>query len=285
MTGLILLRRTRRTWLSPVFALAMSFAIVPSAFALDPPPEPDDSITTAPLKAVRSIYDSMHKAISAYVAGDKAGAAKALEVAADQGHAPAHWKLARMYAEGDGVPQDDAKAFRHFSVVCDENADMTPDAPDARFVASSFVALGNYYLTGIAYASVKPNPVRSRELYTYAATYFGDPEAQFRLSGLFIEGIGGPSDPKQALRWLNLAAEKGHRLAQAKLGTLLFDGYSGTRQKARGLMWLSLAAEGADPAKEGWITELRDEAIGKSSDRDRLAADAFRAQFQNSRKK
>ena len=257
----------------------------PKALALDPPSEPEDTITTAPLKAVRSIYDSMHKAISAYIAGDKVGAAKALEVAADQGHAPAHWKLARMYADGDGVPQDDAKAFRHFSLVCDENADMTPDAPDARFVASSFVALGNYYLTGIAYASIKPNPVRSRELYTYAATYFGDPEAQFRLAGLFIEGIGGTTDPKQALRWLNLAAEKGHRLAQAKLGTMLFDGYNGTRQKGRGLMWLNLAADGADPLKDAWIIELQKEALSKASDTDRLAAEAFRRQLKIARQK
>jgi len=170
MTGRRLLDKSIRKRLAPILVLCFCVGPIAPAYALDPPPDDDGSLAAAPFKAVKSIYDSMQKAVSAYIAGDKLGAAKALEVAADQGHAPAHWKLARMYADGDGVPQDDAKAFRHFSVVCDENADMTPEAPDARFVASSFVALGNYYLTGIAYASIKPNPIRSRELYTYAAT-------------------------------------------------------------------------------------------------------------------
>src|SRR4051812_30809224 len=42
---------------------------------------------------------------------DKAKAVNSLEYAAEKGHALAQWKLGRMYAEGDGVPQDDRRAF------------------------------------------------------------------------------------------------------------------------------------------------------------------------------
>lgn len=278
-------RRGRSGRRALLFAFFLFFQSVPIVFALDLPHDPDDSLTSVPLKAVQSVYETMRKAISSYALGDKANAMKELEVAADQGHAPAHWKLARMYAEGDGVQQDDAKAFRHFSLVCDGNAETAPNSPDARFVASSFVALGNYYLNGISNSAIKANPVRSRELYTYAATYFGDPEAQYRLAGLYLEGIGGSKDPRQAIRWLNLSAEKGYRMSQAKLGALLFSGQGGERQRARGLMWLNLARDGADPEKEHWIIALQNEALEKASDSDKIAATAYRAQFDNSRKK
>ena len=69
-----------------------------------------------------------------YNAGDKAGAVKALEYAAQQGHTLARWKLGRMYADGDGVPQDDLKAFEHFSRIADESPD---ESPNSRMPASS----------------------------------------------------------------------------------------------------------------------------------------------------
>lgn len=269
----------------PVLAVLLSIGPWGPARALELPPDPDETLTTAPLKAIQSVYDAMHSAINSYIAGDKEGAIKSLEFAADQGHAPAHWKLARMYAEGDGVTRDDTKAFRHFSMVCDGNAETAPTSPDARFVASSFVSLGDYYLTGIANSQIRANPARSRELYTYAATYFGDPQAQFKLAGLYLDGIGVKADTKQAIRWLNLAADKGYRQAQAKLGALLFDGKAGEKQKARGLMWLGLAIEGADPEQDQWIIAMQEDAMGKASDTDRLAAEAFRSQFDATRKK
>lgn len=270
-------RRQKRV--IPVLAVLLSFGPITPARALDLPPDPDETLTTAPLNAIRSVYDAMQRAINSYIAGNKDDAVKALEFAADQGHVPAHWKLARMFAEGDGVQRDDAKAFHHFALVCDGSAETAPNSPDARFVASSFVALGDYYLTGIANSKIKANPVRSREFYTYAATYFGDPQAQFKLAGLYLDGIGGTTDTKQALRWLNLSAEKGYRSSQAKLGALLFDGKAGDKQKARGLMWLTLASEGADPDKDQWIIALQSSAFEKASEADRLAAETFRAQL------
>src|SRR5580704_8699477 len=47
-------------------------------------------------------------------AGDKVKAVHSLEYAAENGHTMAQWKLGRMYAEGDGVAQDDLKAFEYF---------------------------------------------------------------------------------------------------------------------------------------------------------------------------
>ncbi len=55
-------------------------------------------------KSYRSAKDALRAGMREYNAGDKQGAARALEYAAGQGHALALWKLGRMYADGDGVP-------------------------------------------------------------------------------------------------------------------------------------------------------------------------------------
>ena len=235
-------------------------------------------VANAPLKAIGGVVDATRDAIRSYLAGNKEEAVKSLSYAADQGHAPAQWKLARMYAEGDGVPRDELRAFENFSQVCDRHADEAPESPTAPFVSSAFIALGSYYLNGIPNSSIKANPAKAREMFAYSASYFGDPEAQLVLARLYLDGIGGPKDTKQALRWLNLSAEKGNRLAQAELGKLLFNGEVGAKQRARGLMWLNLASDAADPINEGWIIEANDAAVSEASDTDRLAANAYLAQ-------
>jgi TPR repeat protein len=80
------------------------------------------------------------------------------------------------------------------------------------------LALGNYYLEGIPDTPIKPDIVRAREMYTYAASYFGDPDAQYRPARLYLDGTGGLKEPKQAVRWLTLAANKGQHQAQAACG-------------------------------------------------------------------
>ncbi|PSC02762.1 exopolysaccharide biosynthesis protein [Alsobacter soli] len=265
--------RTRDTLLCSLSALCVAFAAAP-AFALDA--KVQGQVTAAiPLEVFKSTRDALRSGVKDYNAGDKVGAVKALEYAAEQGHALARWKLGRMYADGDGVPQNDLKAFQYFSRIADENADESPDSANARVVATAFVALGSYFLDGIPNTEVKANPVRARDMFQYAATYFGDPDAQYNLARMAIEGQGGPKDPRQAIRWLNLAAEKGHVQSQALLGHLLFSGEAGARQKARGLMWLTLARDSANPERDAWILELHDKDFAEAADTDRQAAMAY----------
>ncbi len=228
------------------------------------------------LPSFKSETDAFRSGIQTYNSGDKAGAVRALEYAATKGHALALWKLGKMYADGDGVTHDDLKAFEYFSQIADANADDAPDSPNARFVSSAFVALGGYFLEGIPNTYVKANPARALEMFRYAATYYGDPHGQYGLARLYLDGNGGaPKDPRQAARWLNLAAEKGHAPSQALLGHLLVTGQGVPRQGARGLMWLTLARDAADPVKDAWIVDLHGKAFGAASDNDRQAALAF----------
>ena len=231
-----------------------------------------------------SAKEALRSGVREYNAGDKVAAAKSLEFAADQGHALALWKLGRMYADGDGIPHNDLKAFEYFSRIADENADEAPDSPRAGVVANAFVSIGSYFLVGIRGSYVAPNPERAAEMFSYAASYFGDSTAQYNLAKLYLAGNGLDRDQRQAARWLNLAAEKGHSSAQALLGQLLINGQVIPRQRARGLMWLTLAKETADPKREAWVGTLYSEAFDASSETDKRTAMGFLEQHQAKRR-
>jgi len=265
---------------SPIRAelCAILLSAAAPALALDAPP-PRQQVLATPMPSFGSAKEALRTGVRDYNAGNKLGAARALEYAAGQGHALALWKLGRMYAEGDGVPHDDLKAFEYFSKIADENAEETPNSPNARVVASAFVALGTYFLDGISGTYVKSDATRAREMFRYAASYFGDSSAQYNLARLYLEGTGIDSDVRQAARWFNLAAEKGHYQAQALLGHLLVNGEGVPRQPARGLMWLTLARDAADPVKDRWILTLYQKALDEVSEEDRQTALASLDQF------
>jgi TPR repeat protein len=230
--------------------------------------------TPVPSSSYRSAREALRTGVRDYNAGDKEGAARALEYAAGQGHALALWKLGRMYAEGDGVPHDDLKAFEFFSRIADDTKDDGPDAQNSGVVASAFTALGGYFLDGIKGTYVRPNPERAYDMFNYAASYFGDPNAQYNLARLYLDGTGVKADARQAARWFNLAAEKGHAPAQALLGELLINGQGVPVQRARGLMWLQLARESAQGRKDDWIVSLYEKAWSQASETDRAEAQA-----------
>ncbi|WP_291842218.1 tetratricopeptide repeat protein [Bradyrhizobium sp.] len=195
-----------------------------------------------------------------------------LQYAAEGGHPVAQWKLGRMYADGDGVIQDDLRAFEYFSRIANAHAEDSPSAPQATIVANAFVALGRYYLNGIPNSKIKADTERAREMFSYAASYFGNADAQYDLARLYLKTPDASRDDfRYGARWLGLAAQKGQHQAQAMLGQMLFNGDRLPRQAARGLMWLTLARDNAAP-DETWIRESYNRAIARASDDDRATA-------------
>jgi TPR repeat protein len=197
----------------------------------------------------------------------------ALQYAAEGGQPVAQWTLGRMYAEGsNGVTQNHLRAFEYFSSIANAHAEDNPSAPQAAIVANAFVSLGRYYLNGIPNSKVKADPERAREMFSYAASYFGNADAQYDLARLYLSGSGSSRDDfRYGARWLGLAAAKGQHQAQAMLGQMLFNGEQLPRQAARGLMWLTLARGNAAP-DETWIKDSYDKAFSKASDDDRAMA-------------
>ena len=237
-----------------------------------PVPVPPPTAFAAPAVPITP-FEAFRSGARALRDGQQDKALASLEYAADQGVVAAQWKLGRMYAEGQGVERSDIKAFEFFSRIADNHPDDVPGTPQARYVSNAFVALGHYYTSGIANSDVKADIGRARQMYSYAAYYFGDADAQYHLGRMMLDQ--GPfHDPKQAARWLHSAANKGQYQAQALLGRMLFRGEAGIpRSPARGLMWLTLARSNAAPS-ENWIVESYDSALKQATDEDRaLAAD------------
>ena len=244
----------------------LDVATRPAASAIDAgvltAPQPQSPLTS---------FQAFESGTRALRAGDTKAGLSALEYAAANGHPVAAWKLGRIYADGDGVKQNDLRAFEYFRAFADAYADEAPGTAQARLVANAFVALGSYYLEGIAQSPVKPDARRARDIFAYAASYFGDPDAQYHLGRMYLDGAGGAREPRQAARWLNLAAGKGQYQAQALLGAMLFKGEDVARQAPRGLMWLTLARDAASP-QESWITDLYAAALKQASEKDRALA-------------
>ena len=256
-----------------IFALILGAAPAAPAFGFDGSPVNSEAAipvaspqpgTAAPLK----------KALppAPVPAATSTNSLTSLQYAAEGGHPIAQWKLGRMYADGEGVAQDDLRAFDYFSRIANQHAEDSPSAPQAGVVANAFVALGRYYLKGIPNSKVKSDPERAREMFSYAASYFGNADAQYDLARLYLKGAGSSRDDfRYGARWLGLAAQKGQHQAQAMLGQMLFNGEQMPPQRARGLMWLTLARDNAAP-DENWIKESYNKAIAKASDNDRAMA-------------
>ncbi len=256
-------------------ALAIAGAGVMPAWAFD------GSSSSAEDHLPLSIFKNPKAALQAGLDGVRKGHARAalaaLQFAADSGESLAQWKLGKMYASGDGVPQDDAKAFTYFSQIVESYDEDQADPSQTPFVSNAFVALGVYDLRGIPNTRVAPNPERALEMFHYAAVNFGDAAAQYNMARMYLDGEGIARDGRQAARWLYLAAEKGHIESEAILGQLLFNGYDGVPpQRAKGLMWLSMAHEGiTDKIKDSWISDLYNKAMAAASDSDRQVASMF----------
>ena len=203
--------------------------------------------------------------------GETDKAVTSLQYAAENGYALAQWKLGRMYADGDGVPHDDLRAFEYFRRIVNSHGEDSVNQPQAAFVANAFVALGHYYRDGIPNSPVKPDLNRARDMFSYAASFFGDPDAQFHLGRLYLTGEGVRKDPKLAVRWLALAANKGQYEAQATLGQILFRGENVPRQRPLGLMWLTLASDGSGD-RINWIADAREAAFKQATEDERAFA-------------
>ena len=254
-------------------AAALVLTCAGSATALDPQ-KPAPSAAVAPAKPAE-ILDAFKSGTQAYIAGDHTKGLTALQYAADHGHPVAQWKLGRIYAEGDGVKADPYKAYQYFSALASKNAETSPFLPQARFVANAFVALGSYHLEGIPNTEVKSDPRRAAQLFRYAATYFGDADAQYHLARLYLDGRGAHKDQRTAARWLYSAANKGQYRAQALLGQMMVHGEGVPKQAARGLMWLTLAADAAAGRDDEWIRKAYDDAVQECSQDDRIVARSY----------
>ncbi|MGP0060243.1 MAG: tetratricopeptide repeat protein [Beijerinckiaceae bacterium] len=274
------------TWMM-LFALASLWLGSQSAFAFDGATDTAAN-DKAPLKIFKNPQAALLAGLEGFKTGDVHSAIEAMKYAAAGGEQLAAWKLGKMYADGDGLPHDDLKAYEYYSQIIENYDEDTVDPRILSVVSSAFVAVGVYDLGGIANSRIKPDTERAIEMFRYAATNFGDPNAQYNLAHLYLDGTVVGKDVRQAARWFYLAAEKGHVESQALLGQLLFTGHDGVqRQRGSGLMWLTLAREATLQSgpqqlkKNQWIIDLYDKAQAAANDSDKQMAAVYVNSYKN----
>lgn len=192
--------------------------------------------------------------------GDKLPAAiggPALRAAALAGDAAAAYEVAMRFAEGRGVPQNDAEAARWL------------DRAAKGGLALAQFRLGGFYEKGIG---VKKDLAAARDLYRAAADK-GNARAMHNLAVLYAEGIDGAADYRNAAAWFRKAADHGITDSQYNLGILYARGIGVKQNFAEAYKWFLLAAKEGD--KEA--ARKRDE-VASRLDQQSLAAARLAAQ-------
>ncbi len=155
---------------------------------------------------------------------------------AAQGDGVAHTLVARIHAEGLGVPQNAGLAAQWY-----ERGAALGDL-------EAMLGLGLLYARG---DGVKKDLGRAAELIEQAARK-GHAEACYNLALLFLAGTGKPENPGRAFQLMRYAAEKGVVAAMYDLGTLYATG-TGTGMEPNAFeaaTWIGKAADERYPEAE-----------------------------------
>lgn len=141
--------------------------------------------------------DSFEAGLEFYSRGDYAEAVRWYRMAADQGLAAAQYNLGFMYANGHGVPQNDAEAIRWYRMAAEQG------------YAKSQYNLGVMYAKG---RGIPQNYVEAIDWYRLAADQ-GLSDAQNILGLFYSEGRGVPQNFVDAYKWYAVSAAQGNAIA------------------------------------------------------------------------
>lgn len=225
----------------------------------------------------------------AYLAFDQGRYLTALDLAqklAEKGDARAHTLIARIHAEGLGVPKNEALAAQWYKRAAELNdvdgmfaygvilaegrgveknragaAEMFERAARTGHAAANY-NLGLLFLKGDG----KPeNPYRAAQHIRYAAEQ-GIAAAQYDLATLYQTGTGVPHDAVETSRWLRAAAEQGMAVAQYDYAVLLLKGLGLTADEPKAIDYLKSAAEKNIPGAQNRLAHVYREGVGVKKD-------------------
>ena len=132
----------------------------------------------------------------------------AVQKAAEQGDSEAQTNLGRMYAEGRGVPKNDAKAVEWFEKAAEQGH------------AKAQTNLGVMFATG---RGVPKDDAKAVEWYRKAANR-GYARAQTNLGFMYHQGRGVAKDDAKAEEWYRKAADQGDETARRGLDVMKLEG-------------------------------------------------------------
>lgn len=170
---------------------------------------------------------ALDRAREAYQRGNYEEAFALWRKSAEQGDAHAQAWLGSLYANGEGVPVDDAAALTWYLKAAGQGNHM------AQANAGAFYFMGKGTGRNLE-AAVK---------WLTAAAEGQDLNGLFNLGVLYSKGEGVPMDLAKAAGLYRKAAELGHYPSQSRLGYIYFHGKGVPKDRVEAYLWLSLAAQ------------------------------------------
>ena len=178
----------------------------------------------------------------AYYRGDYTAALKKSQPLAEQGHARAQYRLGVMYADGQGVPQDDIEAVKWFRKAL-KKLRLLAEQGDA----GAQFSLGGMYYNGWG---VQKDEAEAVKWFRKTAER-GHDSVQFLLGLIYATGEGVQKDDVEAVKWYRKAAVQGQASAQNNLGLMYATGMGVQQDSVEAHKWFSLAAaQGVKGASE-----------------------------------
>lgn len=181
---------------------------------------------------------------------DKAKAVEWLLKAATQGDAASQYFLGLGYYQGDIVPQDKSKAIEWWKKSA------------AKGYADAQYKLGSLYLDG---EGVSKDISQTIELWQKSAAQ-GNTEAQFSLFHLYYLSGAVPKDTVKAVEWLQKAAIKGNAEAQYQLSWMYGHGEGVPKSDAKEFEWLQKVAAQGKATAQSDIAMRYEKGIGVRKD-------------------
>lgn len=154
-----------------------------------------------------------------------------LEKAAAQNNLRALNELGEMYFYGNGIWQDEFKAYNLWLKA----ASLGDAAAQRRVGVCHEVGAGCSKDSGEMFRWYK------------SAAEKGDPVAQFKLGDCYQNGRGTDADIKEAFVWFEKAAQNGQADGQMRYAGLLLRNIDGTARYREGLDWLEKSAAAGVP--------------------------------------
>ena len=199
-----------------------------------------------------------------------------LSEAAGQGDLAARLEIGRRLAQGRGVEKNEASAAAYFRGIISEYENISARDKHGPLVAAAFLEMARLYKSGVPEGGIAANPAQAFSFLHHAASYFGDPVAQFELAKLLMSGDGVTKNTRVAAQWLLSASRKGYAPAQALLGDLLWHGGDGVKRVAGdGLGLLAIARRNALGEDKPWVSKMFEAARAEAHPLEILEANAF----------
>jgi uncharacterized protein len=161
---------------------------------------------------------------------DHASAARWFRQAAEKGNKAAMSALSRLYAQGSGVPKNDALAFEWAKKA----------AADGNEWAA--YELADMYFKG---RGTRQEFVEAAHWYRRAADK-GFLPAMTQLAQLYTNGMGVAKDQKRGFEWALKAAEAGSSTGMYQVGTYYLQGNGTAAKPAEARRWYEQAANAGD---------------------------------------